>query len=96
MAARLGVPTPVVVAQVCADSLHPFAFVGGSRVAVGPSGDIYVAWELFGKHQRPRRARDRKKTTIKILFPLVLMILPAMLLIIIGPAIVQTVRTLSF
>lgn len=37
-----------------------------------------------------------QKTTIKILFPLVLMILPAMLLIIIGPAIVQTVRTLSF
>jgi hypothetical protein len=41
-------PAPVVVAQVCADSLHPFAFVGGSRDAVGPSGDIYVAWELFG------------------------------------------------
>jgi len=37
-----------------------------------------------------------QKTTIKILFPLVLMILPAMLLIIIGPAIVQTVRTLTF
>jgi hypothetical protein len=41
-------PAPVVVAQVCADTLHPFAFVGGSRVAVGPSGDVYVAWELFG------------------------------------------------
>jgi hypothetical protein len=40
--------TPVVVAQVCADSAHPFAFVAGSRVAVGPSGEVYVAWELFG------------------------------------------------
>jgi hypothetical protein len=39
---------PAVVAQVCADSLHPFAFVAGSRVAVGPSGEVYVAWELFG------------------------------------------------
>ena len=39
---------PVVVAQVCADSAHTFAFVDGARVAVGPSGAVYVAWELFG------------------------------------------------
>jgi len=40
--------TPTVVAQVCADSAHPFAFVDGAREAVGPSGEVYVAWELFG------------------------------------------------
>jgi hypothetical protein len=40
--------TPTVVAQVCADRAHPFAFVEGARVAVGPSGEVYVAWELFG------------------------------------------------
>lgn len=40
--------TPVVVAQVCADSTHTFAFVDGARVAVGPNGEVYVAWELFG------------------------------------------------
>ncbi len=40
--------TPVVVAQVCADSAHTFAFVNGARVRVGPSGEVYVAWELFG------------------------------------------------
>jgi hypothetical protein len=40
--------TPTVVAQVCADSAHTFAFVDGARVAVGPSGDVYVAWESFG------------------------------------------------
>jgi hypothetical protein len=40
--------TPVVVAQVCADSAHEFAFVDGARVAVGPNGEVYVAWELFG------------------------------------------------
>ena len=39
---------PAVVAAVCADSAHPFAFVDGARVAVGPSGEVYVAWELFG------------------------------------------------
>ena len=40
--------TPAVVAQLCADSGHPFAFVEGARVAVGPSAELYVAWELFG------------------------------------------------
>jgi hypothetical protein len=40
--------TPAVVAQVCADSTHAFAFVDGARVAVGPNGEVYVAWELFG------------------------------------------------
>lgn len=40
--------TPVVVAQVCADPSDPFAFVNGARVAVGPSGEVYVAWESFG------------------------------------------------
>jgi hypothetical protein len=40
--------TPVVVAQVCAGTGHTFAFVDGARVAVAPSGEVYVTWELFG------------------------------------------------
>ena len=40
--------TPVVVAQVCADSAHAFAFVDGAQTTVGPNGEVYVAWELFG------------------------------------------------
>jgi hypothetical protein len=39
---------PVVVSQVCADAAHTFAFVNGAQTAVGPSGEIYVAWEEFG------------------------------------------------
>jgi tight adherence protein C len=46
--------------------------------------------------RRLQAEESAQKTTIKILFPLVLMILPAMLLIIVGPAIVQTIRTLRF
>jgi hypothetical protein len=40
----------VVVAQVCADAAHTFAFVDGARVAVGPTGQVYVAWELSGNN----------------------------------------------
>ena len=62
--------------------------------AIGPA--LRAISDSIRSHRRLHAEEAAQKTTIKILFPLVLMILPAMLLIIIGPAIVQTVRTLSF
>ena len=62
--------------------------------AIGPA--LRAISDSIRSHRRLYAEEAAQKTTIKILFPLVLMILPAMLLIIIGPAIVQTVRTLSF
>jgi hypothetical protein len=56
--------TPTLVAQVCADSMHPFSFVDGARVAVGPSGDVYVAWESFGNTDSPgEREIDISRST---------------------------------
>lgn len=62
--------------------------------AIGPA--LRAISDSIRSHRRLYAEEAAQKTTIKVLFPLVLMILPAMLLIIIGPAIVQTVRTLSF
>jgi tight adherence protein C len=62
--------------------------------AIGPA--LRAISDSIRSRRRLHAEESAQKTTIKILFPLVLMILPAMLLIIIGPAIVQTVRTLSF
>jgi tight adherence protein C len=62
--------------------------------AIGPA--LRAISDSMRSRRRLRAEESAQKTTIKILFPLVLMILPAMLMIIIGPAIVQTVRTLSF
>lgn len=62
--------------------------------AIGPA--LRAISDSIRTHRRLRAEESAQKTTIKILFPLVLMILPAMLLIIVGPAIVQTVRTLTF
>jgi tight adherence protein C len=45
--------------------------------------------------RRLRAEEAAQKTTIKILFPLVLFVLPAMLLVIIGPALIQIIRTLT-
>lgn len=62
--------------------------------AIGPA--LRAISDSIRIHRRLSAEENAQKTTIKILFPLGLMILPAMLLIIVGPAIVQTVRTLSF
>lgn len=62
--------------------------------AIGPA--LRSISDAIRIRRRLNAEEAAQKTTIKILFPLVLMILPAMLLIIVGPAVVQTVRTLSF
>jgi tight adherence protein C len=62
--------------------------------AIGPA--LRAISDSIRIRRRLQAEESAQKTTIKILFPLVLMILPAMLLIIVGPAIVQTVRTLRF
>lgn len=45
--------------------------------------------------RRMRAEEAAQKSTIKMLFPLVLFVLPAMLLVIVGPAMVQIIRTLG-
>jgi tight adherence protein C len=45
--------------------------------------------------RRLRAEEAAQKSTIKILFPLVLFILPAMLIVLLAPAVIQAVRTLS-
>jgi tight adherence protein C len=51
--------------------------------------------DMLRNKRRLRAEEAAQKTTIKILFPLVLFILPAMLLVILAPALIQAVRTLT-
>jgi tight adherence protein C len=51
--------------------------------------------EAMRSSRRMRAEEAAQKTTVKILFPLVLLILPAMMSVIVGPAMIQLMHTLS-
>ena len=61
--------------------------IGGS---LGPS--LRAASELLSSKRRLKAEEAAQKTSVKMLLPLVLLILPAMMLIILGPAIIQIVE----
>jgi len=60
---------------------------------VGPA--LRSSSDMLRTKRRLRAEEAAQKTTIKILFPLVLFILPAMLLVILAPALIQAIRTLA-
>ena len=56
---------------------------------------LHASSDALRARRRLRAEEAAQKTTIKILFPLVLFVLPAMLMVIIGPAVIQIVHTLA-
>lgn len=53
---------PIVVDEVCSPAFVPGLFDQGSQVAVGPRGEVYVAWEFFQADFFTRELRIRKST----------------------------------
>src|ERR1700683_5683419 len=60
---------------------------------VGPA--LRSSSDMLRTKRRLRAEEMAQKTTIKILFSLVVFILPAMLLVILAPALIQAIRTLN-
>src|SRR6202023_1859447 len=56
---------------------------------------LHASSDALRTRRRLRAEEAAQRTTIKILFPLVLFVLPAMLLVIVGPAIIQILHTLA-
>ncbi len=63
----------------------------GSQIAPA----LRASSDALRTKRRLKAEEAAQKATIKILFPLVLFVLPAMLLVIVGPAMVHIVRTLT-
>jgi hypothetical protein len=53
---------PVVIDEICSPFSVPGLFDQGSQVAVGPGGEVYVAWEFFQADFFTRDLRIRKST----------------------------------
>ena len=60
---------------------------------IGPT--LKASSDAMRAGRRLRAEEDAQKATIKILFPLVLFVLPAMLIVIVGPAVIQIIQTLN-
>jgi len=60
---------------------------------IGPA--LRASSDSMRSSRRLRAEEDAQKATIKILFPLVLFVLPAMLIVIVGPAVIQIIHTLN-
>jgi tight adherence protein C len=63
----------------------------GSRM--GPA--LHALSDSLRDSRRMRAEEAAQKTTVKILFPLVFFILPAMMIVIVGPAMMQIIRAMS-
>jgi len=60
---------------------------------IGPA--LRASSDSLRSKRRFRAEEAAQKSTIKILFPLVLFVLPAMLIVLLAPAMIQAMRTLS-
>jgi tight adherence protein C len=60
---------------------------------IGPA--LRSSSDALRTRRRLRAEEDAQKTTIKILFPLVIFVLPAMMAVIVGPVMISVLRTLG-
>ncbi len=56
---------------------------------------LRVHADTLRSKRRQRAEEAAAKTTIKLIFPLVFFVFPAMFVVILGPALIQIVRTLQ-
>lgn len=95
--ASLGQALRNLAERTAVEDIKPLAatLIQSEQLGAQIAPALHASSDALRTRRRLRAEEAAQKTTIKILFPLVLFVLPAMLLVIVGPAVVQVVRTLA-
>jgi tight adherence protein C len=95
--ASLGQAMRAMAERTALDDLKPLAatLVQSEQLGAQIGPTLRSSSDTLRNLRRLRAEEAAQKTVIKILFPLVIFILPAMMLVILAPAVIQAVRTLT-
>jgi len=95
--ASLGQALRNLADRTAVEDIRPLAatLIQSEQLGAQIAPALHASSDALRVRRRLRAEEAAQKTTIKILFPLVLFILPAMLMVIIGPAVIEILRTLT-
>jgi tight adherence protein C len=95
--ATLGQALRNLAERTAVEDIKPLAatLIQSEQLGAQIAPALHASSDALRTRRRLRAEEAAQRTTIKILFPLVLFVLPAMLLVIVGPAIIQILHTLA-
>ncbi|MGB8412517.1 MAG: type II secretion system F family protein [Candidatus Binatus sp.] len=95
--ASLGQALRGLAERTAVDDIKPLAatLVQSEQLGaqIGPA--LRSSSDALRQHRRIRAEEDAQKASIKILFPLVIFVLPSMIALIVGPAMISVIHTLA-
>jgi tight adherence protein C len=95
--ATLGMALRNLAERTAVDDIKPLAatLIQSEQLGAQMAPALRAISDTLRSRRRLRAEEAAQKTTIKILFPLILLVLPAMIMVIVGPAMIQIARSLS-
>lgn len=95
--ASLGQALRGLAERTAVEDIKPLAatLIQSEQLGAQMAPALRASSDALRTRRRLRAEEAAQKTTVKILFPLVLFVLPAMIMVIVGPAIIQIMATLS-
>jgi tight adherence protein C len=95
--ASLGVSLRNLADRTAVDDIKPLAatLIQSEQLGAQIAPALRASSDAMRARRRMRAEEAAQKAAVKILFPLVLFVLPAMLMVIIGPALIQILKTMG-
>jgi len=95
--ASLGQALRNLAERTAVEDIRPLAatLIQSEQLGAQVAPALHASSDALRVRRRLRAEEAAQKTTIKILFPLVLFVLPAMLAVIVGPAVIQIIHTVG-